>query len=185
MSVPELANLRLVGGTSMALQVGHRKSVDLDLFGSIDLEPEEVVELISTCGSCSVLKRSRNIHVFIVDGIKVDIVNYKYPWLSPVKEMDGLRLASLDDIAAMKLSAVTGRGTRKDFIDIYFLLEQFGMQEMMDYYMLKYADGSLFMVLKSLTYFEDAELDPEPHMLKSVDWNALKSFITKEVACLI
>ena len=93
---------------------------------------------------------------------------------------DGLRLAGLKDIAAMKLAAVTGRGTKKDFIDIYFLLQQFSLKEMMEFYTKKYADGSTFLVLKSLTYFEDAEPEQEPVMFNNISWAPIKETILKK-----
>lgn len=90
---------------------------------------------------------------------------------------NGLRLAGLKDIAAMKLSAVTGRGTKKDFIDIYFLLQHFTLSDMLQHYRNKYADGSEFLVLKSLTYFDDAELEQEPVMLVDISWQEVKRTI--------
>ncbi len=93
---------------------------------------------------------------------------------------DGLRLAGLQDIAAMKLAAVTGRATKKDFIDIYFLLNHFSLHEMMSFYNAKYADGSPFLVLKSLTYFEDAGQEQEPVMYKNISWQGVKETILKK-----
>jgi hypothetical protein len=87
---------------------------------------------------------------------------------------DQLRLAGKKDIAAMKFAAITGRGSRKDFIDIYFLLNEFNLQEMLSFYNKKYLDGSSFLVLKSLTYFDDADIDPQPNMLKKADWEQIK-----------
>ena len=98
----------------------------------------------------------------IVDGIKVDIVNYPYPWIdSPIVE-NGVTLAGIQDIAAMKLSAITNRGTKKDFIDYYFLLKTYSLKELLDLYVRKFADAQLFTAIKSLTYFQDAEVDPMP-----------------------
>lgn len=102
-------------------------------------------------------------------------MNYTYPWLSHVKEEDGIKLAQMEDIAAMKLSAITGRGTKKDFVDISILLQYFSLKEMLEFYLQKYYDGSEFLVLKSLGYFEDAELDPEPVMLHKLDWQQTKA----------
>jgi hypothetical protein len=84
-------------------------------------------------------------------------VNYKYPWLDNAVTEDGIVLAGIRDIAAMKIAAIIGRGTKKDFIDIAFLLQKFSLKEILDFYSLKYNDGSVFMALKSLAYFEDAE----------------------------
>ena len=108
---------RLVGGTALALHLGHRVSVDLDFFGKIDAPLEDIVFELSSFASVSPISASKMMRFLIVDGIKVDIVNYPYPWIdSPVVE-NGVTLAGIKDIAAMKLSAITNRGTKKDFID--------------------------------------------------------------------
>lgn len=184
LAIPEFKNLRLAGGTSLALQIGHRKSIDLDLFGTFETEPDEILDILNSIGSLTIIRNMRNIHVFMINGIKVDIINYSYPWLHQANKADDLRLASIEDIAAMKLAAIAGRGTRKDFIDIHFLLRQFSLQEMLDLYTAKYADGSIFMILKSLIYFDDAENDPEPFMFETIDWNLIKSELRDEVAKL-
>lgn len=181
LAVPGFENLRLAGETSLTLQIGHRTSIDLDLFGLLDIEPEEVLDAIRSLGTVTVLKNSRNIHIFMLNNIKVDIVNYNYPWLTPTNKTDNLRLASLEDICAMKLAAVAGRGTKKDFIDVYFLLRSFALQEMFRFYSLKYADASPFMVVKSLLYFDDAEKDPEPLMFEPFNWEKLKHELQKQV----
>ena len=106
----------------------------------------------------------------LLNEVKVDLVNYPYPWLEEAKSIKGIRLAQKKDIAAMKLAAITSRGTKKDFIDLYFLLEEFSLQEMIDFYGQKYSDGSVFLVLKSLTYFDDANMEVSPFMLKDVAW---------------
>ena len=184
LAIPEFKNLRLAGGTSLALQIGHRKSIDLDLFGTFETEPDEILDILNSIGSLTIIRNMRNIHVFMINGIKVDIINYSYPWLHQANKADDLRLASIEDIAAMKLAAIAGRGTRKDFIDIHFLLRQFSLQEMLDLYPAKYADGSVFMILKSLIYFDDAENDPEPFMFETIDWNLIKSELRDEVTKL-
>ena len=113
-----------------------------------------------------------------MNDIKVDLVNYPYPWLEPVIITDGIRMADSKDIAAMKLAAITGRGTRKDFIDLYFLLKQYTLSEMVSFYEKKYSDGSSFLVLKSLTYFEDADREQTPVMMYHVRWEEVKRTIT-------
>jgi len=133
--------LRLAGGTALALQIGHRRSIDIDLFGKLTEDDLSIVEELGKAGTVITLSQTRNIKVYAIDGIKVDLVNYPYPWLEDPKILDDLRLASVSDIAAMKLAAVTGRGTRKDFTDIYFLLEHFSMKEMLALYNKKYHDG--------------------------------------------
>jgi Nucleotidyl transferase AbiEii toxin, Type IV TA system len=173
-------NMRLAGGTSLALQIGHRKSIDLDLFGTLQADETTFSEALAVFEKVTWLKKSSNINIFSINEVKVDFVNYSYPWLDEITSEDDLRLAGLKDIAAMKLAAVTGRGTKKDFIDIYFLLKQFSLKEMLQHYTKKYADGSEFLVLKSLTYFEDAEPEQEPAMLKNISWQAVKDTVLKE-----
>ena len=163
-------DLRLVGGTSLALQLGHRKSVDLDLFGSLEADDFAVSNALKTFNSVTIIQKSENITVYSIKGIKVDIVNYPYPWLSAAKLEDGIRLAHMKDIAAMKLSAITGRGSKKDFVDISHILQFFSLKQMLEFYSRKYHDGSEFLVLKSLTYFADADQEPDPVMLYKMDW---------------
>lgn len=127
------------------------------------------------------IKRSKNINIFIINDTKVDFVNYGYPWLLPAVEMANIRLAGEQDIAAMKLAAVTGRGSRKDFVDIYFLLKKYTLVEMLSFYNRKYHDGSEYMVLKSLTCFEDAENDPPVNMPVNIPWEIIKKEIINRV----
>lgn len=177
MAEPLFSPLRLVGGTALALQKGHRKSVDLDLFGELLVEDDVLTEAASRMGRITWLNKLKNIKSLLINGIKVDFVNYSYPWLSlPVME-GSIRLANKNDIAPMKLAAVTGRGAKKDFTDLYFLLKDFTLNEMIELYEKKYPDGSAFLVLKSLIYFEDAEGDEMPQMLMPVSWEEIKQRI--------
>lgn len=180
--LPVLEQTRLVGGTALALQLGHRKSIDLDFFGTIDCEAEYLRESIAGIASLTILKESPHIHIYIVDGIKVDIVNYKYPWLDDVVLEQGLRLASVSDIAAMKITAIIGRGTEKDFIDIAFLLHHFSLEEILHFYAAKYNDSSVFMAMKSLAYFDDAEADPMPDMFVNQSWQQVKAYILSKIS---
>ncbi|WP_373582874.1 nucleotidyl transferase AbiEii/AbiGii toxin family protein [Bacteroides stercoris] len=180
--LPVLEQTRLVGGTALALQLGHRKSIDLDFFGTIDCEAEYLRESIAGIASLTILKESPHIHIYIVDGIKVDIVNYKYPWLDDVVLEQGLRLASVSDIAAMKITAIIGRGTKKDFIDIAFLLHHFSLEEILHFYAAKYNDSSVFMAMKSLAYFDDAEADPMPDMFVNQSWQQVKAHILSKIS---
>jgi len=177
MAKDEFQNLRLVGGTALALQLGHRKSIDLDLFGEIDFENINHTKTFSEFTKVVTLKKSKNINVFSINDIKVDFVNYSYPWLQIQLVINGIRLARVEDIAAMKLAAITGRGTRKDFVDLYFLLQKFDLKKILGFYNKKYFDGSEYLVLKSLTYFEDAEKDLDIETTENVSWNTVKDHI--------
>ncbi len=173
--------MRLVGGTSLALQYGHRQSIDLDFFGDCDLELEEVKNILRKYGTIEVVKESTNIKIYFVNGIKVDFVNYHYRWIDDIVDVDGLRLASPKDIAAMKINAIEGRGTKKDFIDVYFLLQYFTLTELLGFYCEKYPENSVFRALMSLSYFDDAEFQILPKMFVNVEWNDIKKNITQEV----
>ena len=182
-ALPLLQGLRLVGGTALALQLGHRKSVDLDMFGDFSAEGIEIRDTLEEQFSVSVIKESKNIKIYQVDGIKVDLVNYsRYPWIDNPIEEDGITLAGIKDIAAMKVAAIIGRGTKKDFIDLNRLLQIFTLKEILDMYMQKYPDGSLFIAMKSLSYFEDAESDPMPFMFDEIDWGVVKASIREAIA---
>lgn len=185
MAVPELSAFNLAGGTALALQIGHRISIDLDLFGVRPFEKEEILDLVSGLGHCVVIHQTRNILVFNINGVKVDFVNYKYPLLDEVRTIDGIRLIGLPDIAAMKLGAITGRGARRDFTDLFFLLKQYSLPEMLAFYNQKYPEGSELLVLRSLTYFDDAEEDKAPDMLQQTDWKEVKATIRKEVKAIL
>ena len=116
--------LRLVGGTGLALQYGHRKSIDIDLFGSISAADDTIDSELSQLGRLIKMNITKNIKIYTINDIKVDIVNYPYAWLQNAVIEDDLILAQPKDIAAMKLAAITNRGTKKDFIDLYFLLNE-------------------------------------------------------------
>jgi len=179
--IPAFTELRLVGGTALALHIGHRKSVDLDFFGTITADEYELSKQLTETGQATILKKTENIKIYVIDGIKTDIVNFHYKWLASPLIESGLVLAGMEDIAAMKLSAITGRGTKKDFIDLFFLLKHFRLKQMLDFYLQKYPDGSEFIVLKSLSYFDDAEEDESPVMLKPAKWGTVKKIITSSL----
>ncbi|MDO8896749.1 MAG: nucleotidyl transferase AbiEii/AbiGii toxin family protein [Bacteroidales bacterium] len=177
----KLKNMRLAGGTALALHIGHRKSIDLDLFGKIDFNLLEINELFIDFAKVSSIKRSENINIFSINGIKVDFVNYSYSWLQDIVLFNELRLAGMQDIAAMKLAAITGRGSKKDFVDLYFLLNYFTFAQMLGFYKQKYPDGSVYLLMKSLTYFEDAETEPMPVMLTDLSWQSIKDSLLETI----
>lgn len=181
MAEPIFASLRLVGGTALALQYGHRNSIDLDFFGQLDDDAEEVKAILRKHGKLSVIKESRNIKIYLLNNIKVDFVNYNYSWIdAPVVE-EQIKLASPKDIAAMKINAIEGRGTKKDFIDIYFLLQHYTLHEILTFYQQKYPENSIFRALMSLSYFEDAETQIMPVMYVPISWDEIKTTIQFQV----
>lgn len=181
----DFAGLSLVGGTALALHIGHRKSIDLDLFGDIDFAGINTAEIFANFDNVITLKKSKNINIFSINDVKVDFVNYSYPWLQQYMLIDGIRLAQTEDIAAMKLAAITGRGSKKDFIDIFFLLQKYSLREMLNLYNKKYFDGSEYLVIKSLTYFDDADKDNGLEMLIDISWERVKKRILDEVGSYV
>jgi len=178
-----LQDTRLVGGTALALQLGHRNSVDLDFFGVIDKTSEQIIDELKAEGFNVVIpeRESKMIKIIWVDDVKIDIVGGHSDWFNPPIETEGVRMASLQDIAAMKLHAITGRGRKKDFIDFYFLLQHFSLKQMIEFYQKKYPQNSLFMVMRSLSYFNDADPDSMPTMFIDVGWEDVKSKIRNEI----
>ena len=185
MQEPAFNDMRLVGGTALALQYGHRQSIDLDFFGDLTCELENTQEILSKYGKVTVLKETKNIRIYVVDNTKVDFVHYScYPWLEDVIFEDGIRLASPVDIAAMKINAIEGRGTRKDFVDVFFLLKHYSLQEILSFYKAKYPNYSDFRAMMSLTYFEDAEMQPMPKMFNNTSWPDMQKVIIEKVKLL-
>ena len=172
--LPKLSNIRLVGGTALALHLGHRKSVDLDLFGNFD-PIVSYRKLLADAGYSVEGTENGTVQSLRVDNVKVDLVNYPYPWMDDALEEDGVRLADLKDIAAMKLSAVANRGRKKDFIDVARLLDVFPLDQMLSFYKEKFSVSELSFPLRGLMYFDDAEEDPMPEMLDgNLTWENVK-----------
>lgn len=175
MRLPELSAFYLVGGTSLALYYGHRVSVDIDLFTH---EPFDSTALDSTLSSEFTLTEStitENSVTGYIEGIKADFITHRYPLIGEVQNVDGLRLLPVEDIAAMKLNAIANRGSKKDFYDIFELLQHFQREQLLEFYTRKYPRGSAWNVEKSLTYFDDAEAEPDPVDLSGRSWDQIKA----------
>jgi hypothetical protein len=160
--IPALDSFMLVGGTSLALQMGHRISEDIDLFTQNDIDQEFIIgTLRKEFGeSFSVSALSHNTINCAISNIKIDLLRHGYPYVGNIIMEDNLRLLGLPDIAAMKLNAIAGNGTRvKDFIDVCFLLDRFSLKQMFSFYKKKYTDQDIYHVRKSLTYFDDIPPD--------------------------
>lgn len=181
-SIAELKPLVLVGGTALALHFGHRHSIDLDLFGNHNLEHEQIRKLIENQNiEVEVMYETKSILALKCDNVKVDIVNFDRNWIKKLLVENEITIASTEDIAAMKLKAIAGRGSKKDFIDFYFLLKHLSFAEMIQFFQLKFPEIPLFMILKSLTYFIDAEPQVMPKMFIKTHWEEVKETILKEV----
>lgn len=181
-SIPELIDTRLVGGTALAFHLGHRCSIDLDLFGYFDQEIITEVLKSESFNDFKIISENRFIKHYLINQVKVDIVKYdRYQWLEKAVIEDGIRLAGLKDIAAMKIAAITNRGSKKDFVDVFFLLEIFKINEIFDFYQTKYPDSNSMAAILSLAYFEDAEKEDMPKMIINTSWEEVKKRIFNEV----
>ncbi|MBI5218928.1 MAG: nucleotidyl transferase AbiEii/AbiGii toxin family protein [Bacteroidia bacterium] len=183
-----LTDFNLVGGTALGLQLGHRISVDLDLFTDKIFNPSEIRMLLEQhyqLQDVSENKGGLNQKIAYPENsnnyIKVDIVKYSYQLINPPLNIDGIRLLSKEDIIPMKLAAIANRGAKKDFYDIYFLLQEYTLKEMISSFEQKFSNYNNFYVIKSLTYFEDAENDISPKCLKKCSWDEIKQFIQIKV----
>lgn len=175
MQEPVLANNFLVGGTALALQMGHRFSVDLDLFTHAAFDAEPLLESLREKYKVQPLTITNTIFIVVVEGIKVDCVHFKYPFTFPLQHLDGIRMADIRDIAPMKLDAVTKRGSKKDFFDMYYLFERFSPQQVLQWYDQMFQHSTSFHVIRSLTYFDDAEQTETPIVFdKKVTWSEVK-----------
>jgi len=177
-----LGEFYLVGGTAIALHLGHRMSIDLDLFTFGNFDPNVLLEQLS--GNFSTIGTeviSPNTLLVKIERIKTDFIKYKYPAQYPVCEEEGIRLLALEDLVSMKLSAVAQRGRKKDFYDLYYLFQKFSLPQMVSLYEDKFGSPSVFPLLKSLTYFEDAESDPPPVVFEKITWPHIKKSIQQQV----
>jgi predicted nucleotidyltransferase component of viral defense system len=188
MEVDFLNDSYLAGGTNLALRFGHRRSIDLDIFVHRDFDIDHSnrinFKLKETLGPRFISVSVTEVGVFgSIDGIKTDFVNYPHKLLKPLENFEGARLASTLDVAAMKINAVIGRGTQKDFYDINELLKHFDLAEMLQAYKDKYKVDNTAMAERSLLYFEDAHdmknRDNQVVVLNDVKWNDVELRLTQ------
>lgn len=183
MEINELKDFALVGGTNLSLRFGHRISEDLDLFINQPYDSDEIASLLQHKYENEITiveKRAHSILAYI-QSVKVDLVLHRYPYLQPVETIDGIRLASAPDISAMKLNAITRRGVKKDFFDLSELLEHYTLEKMLQFFANKYANTDIGFVVRSLTYFVEADVSKDPVMLKKTNWDKVKKKINGTV----
>jgi len=182
-------NFYLGGGTAIALQLGHRRSVDFDWFIADDFDPlsfaqrlrEQIPSFVTEQISLGTLHGR-------LAGVRLTFLAYNYPLLNPLVlwPAAGCELASLDDLACMKLVAVAQRGTKKDFVDIHALCrDQLPLEEMLGLYKRKYGIQDIVHLLYALTYFDDADGEPLPQMLREINWQTIKDDIEGWVAEIV
>jgi len=164
----------------LSLQIGHRISIDLDFFTLTDFDENKLKDILIKEFDAQIFSIDNNAITGLIDRVKFDFIAHQYPLLESILEIEKTRLSSLEDIAAMKLNAVRNRGTKKDFVDIYFLLQKFNLEELLEMVNSKYPNHVDILTLKSLVYFDDAENQPDCEMLIDIDWKKVKQKIEKE-----
>lgn len=172
----------LVKGTALALQIGHRLSIDLDWFSPNFKYNPNFRRKLSELGNLVINEELEDTFDGSLDGVRISFFNYPYPLIGPtIQYMSNVRLASKEDIAVMKLEAIAGRGSYKDFIDIYFLLQYFTLEEIFKKLEEKFKglDYNKMHLIKSLNYFDDVKKGEMPQMIKDINWEEIKKEIRK------
>lgn len=182
LSYKELDEFGLGGGTSIALWLGHRISVDLDLFTNKEFDTAWLFHFITKkFPSAELLFEKNQTLIFNIDDIKTDFVLYPFPWLHPFDVMEGIKLVSLADIIPMKLQAVSTRNAKKDYWDIAALLQQFSLQEMLKIFKNKFPQIDIGFIIHNLTDFEKADTELDPDKLTNITWEEIKSELINKV----
>lgn len=167
---PEFQGFNMAGGTALALMIGHRISIDIDLFSLHEFDAITLSVYLEKNYGFSLQFMHRNTLKGFINNVFIDILTHPYPIVGKLITEENITLLSKQDIAAMKVNAISGNGTRaKDYVDIYFLLREFNMGEIIGFYGEKYAQHNTFHALKSLTYFEDIDENVWPHLIAEPD----------------
>lgn len=179
----------LAGGSAAALHLGHRISVDLDFFTQDEIyDMDALRRALGSAGRLDVRQQAAGTLIGMLNGVQVSFFAYPYPLLRPGKELEGARIADLYDIALMKVIAISQRGTRRDFVDLYFMCRS-GMEltGMLEDIPRKYPSVGYpsYHILRSLAYFADAEKEAPLRSLAAWDWGEIKRFFEGEVRRLM
>lgn len=187
--LPIWEDFYLAGGTALALQLGHRVSVDFDFFSEKDMlkvaSRNRLARSFSKMGKIEILEEKNETLKFSFHDVLLSFFHYEVPLLKPpVRVEESLRLASLVDIGLMKLGAVIGRGSKKDFLDLYVLSKSgFSLEKLLSFAPRKYPNARDFIpqALRALVYFEDADKEPMPKILVPLDWKEVKKFFQNQI----
>ena len=177
---PVFNDFSLGGGTALALQLGHRISVDADFISAIKFDRETMLK-----HAREELDNVTDLHlgemgVFLKsNGIKVDFLSWGLPFIRPIQNLEGVRILSIEDIVAMKLFAITRRGEKKDYYDLAILLDWFSLKELFDFYHERHKGDDTSLLLRFLVSFSDIDKQPEPHRLYEMDWPSARERLVK------
>jgi hypothetical protein len=175
-------NFYLAGGTALAIQLEHRESIDLDWFSADFFSNEKIKNQLAQMGKFKLEQEEEGTLHGVLDDVKITFLHYKYQPVFPLINFKEVKLADERDIAVMKLDAISSRGSKKDFIDLYFLLEKYSLKELFEFFENRYKDieYNKIHLIKSLLYFEEAEQDPMPIMIRDKNWQEIKEKIKTE-----
>jgi len=175
----------MAGGTALALYLGHRQSNDLDFFSEKDFNTEKYAQIVLKLGGTIIEEETGTLHA-VIDNTKVSFIHYPYRLIKPLKQELGIRLASIEDIACMKVIAILQRGEKKDFFDIYEILKRFSPLMIKEMILEKYGDKKIncYHVLKSFFYFDEADKTLDPVSLNDTSWDDVKEYFLKNEATL-
>jgi len=183
-----LSGWTLAGGTGLAFLLGHRISEDLDFFRADDMDVRKLHEVLAVEGPYETLQEAEHTLTVLMQGTKLSFFNARESFLYESAPHRFFSVASIRDIALMKLAAISGRGSRKDFADLYLILRNGPtLEEYFEMLPLKYGLSRIntYHILKSLTYFEDAEQEPLPQMLVPFDWDECKAFFVRQARAIV
>jgi len=178
----QLNSFAIGGGTSIALRLGHRVSVDLDFFTNTEYETQLLFQFITKQFPASEKLFEKNqTMIFIINDIRTDFVLYPFPWTNQFELIDGIRFLSFEDIIPMKLQAVSNRNAKKDYWDIAVLLEKYSLDEMLHIFKKKFTQVDIGFIIHSLTDFENADTELDPDVLDNKTWNDIKNQLISAV----
>ncbi|MEO8711318.1 MAG: nucleotidyl transferase AbiEii/AbiGii toxin family protein [Parafilimonas sp.] len=181
-AIKELELFSLGGGTSLALRMNHRLSIDLDFFTNTNFKTDLVLQIITKkFASAELLFEQNQTMMFSINNVKVDFVLYPFPWLQPFDFIEGTRLLSIEDIIPMKLQAASNRNAKKDYWDIAALLKNFSLDEMLKIFTSKFPQVDIGFIIHSLTDFEKADTEPDPDATNKITWENVKDQLVNAV----
>lgn len=166
----------LSGGTALSLQIGHRESEDLDFFGQENFDPQFLKQKLEKIDKLKQATQDKGTLNCFLMGTQVQFLHYPYKLLEEKIEWEGIYLSSVLDIACTKLITISSRGSKKDFVDMYFILQYYDLEHLFNKFKEKYSntDYNLPHILKSLVYFQEARGEPMPRMHKKASWKTIK-----------
>lgn len=181
-TVTSLKNFYLSGGTALSIQLGHRESEDLDFFSKTSFQPQQLQQQLLAHGSLEDVQIDEGTLNLFMNGVKVQFLYYPYALLEEPQEWEGIYLSSVVDIACTKLLTISMRGGKKDFIDLFVILQNTTLKELFSKLNLKYQNVAYNQphILKSLVYFTDADTQPMPRMHTDIAWDEVKDFFIQQ-----